>query len=400
MSQRPLTATDSGWGLQCQDCKPHGGAIEGKATNKTTPTQRQDLEDCCHMHRQLLLEGKTHRGWTDLSRNTQLSTGTERAWTFQSGLSRQELTRPYEHAEVVTNWHEHKSNTGELSSDKRSLHVSGNRMRQSVWEGVCMLNNNRYQHISIDIHTQTGGETCVHIVIGRIVGEIDMSCITGQTGYNAKRTHSGPLNHHRDYPQSAPWCLQLVNSREPSRGPPHSGPTQQPDQNANHAGQLILLHPEQGRNPSSLSYVSDAGIRGAARLKHHGQEYTVRSDTPGPTETTARSEHRDDTPDPQREQRPRKIHSSPKEAELLNPLIERHKEDKEWLREQGGAILRRILHMLRGQACEPQTEQMDDCLRRLTMGHQHATAAWIWQVIGLTWDPDRVWTAEHFRKSQ
>ena len=163
VSQRPLTATDSGWGLQCQDCKPHAAAIEGKATQTTQPTQRQDLEECCHMHRQLLLEGKPYREWTEISRNTQPSTGPERAWTFQSGLSRQELTRPPEHAEVVTNWHEHKSVTGELSSDKRLLHMSGNRMRQSVWEGVCMLNNNRYQHISIDIHTDTGGEDlCTH----------------------------------------------------------------------------------------------------------------------------------------------------------------------------------------------------------------------------------------------
>ena len=53
--------------------------------------------------------------------------------------------------------------------------------------------------------------------------------------------------------------------------------------------------------------------------------------------------------------------------------------------------------MLRDQTIEPQTEQMDDCLRRLTLGHQHATAAWIWQIIGLTWDPERAWAAEHKR---
>ena len=132
VSQRPLTATDSGWGLQCQDCKPHGGAIEGKAMQTIQPTQRQDLEECCHMHRQSLLEGKTHRGRTELARNILPRTGTGRAWTVKSGPTRQELTPPPEHAEVVTKLREHKSDSGELSSNIHSLHMSGPRMRQPV----------------------------------------------------------------------------------------------------------------------------------------------------------------------------------------------------------------------------------------------------------------------------
>ena len=40
-----------------------------------------------------------------------------------------------------------------------------------------MLTNNRYQHISIDIHTQAGGGTLIHIVIGDKAGAIDMSCL-------------------------------------------------------------------------------------------------------------------------------------------------------------------------------------------------------------------------------
>ena len=92
-------------------------------------------------------------------------------------------------------------------------------MRQYVWEGACMLTNNRYQHISIDIHTQAGGGTFIHIVIGVEAGAIDMSCPTGQTGYDVERTQRGPLNHHREYPRSFPRCLQLSISREHLRGP-------------------------------------------------------------------------------------------------------------------------------------------------------------------------------------
>ena len=64
--------------------------------------------------------------------------------------------------------------------------------------------------------------------------------------------------------------------------------------------------------------------------------------------------------------------------------MNRHTEDKKWLSEQGGAILRRILHMLRDQTRKEHTEHMNDCLRRLTMDHQYAIAALIWQSMGLT----------------
>ena len=33
VSQRPLTATDSGWGMQCQDCKPHGDTGKSDTEN-------------------------------------------------------------------------------------------------------------------------------------------------------------------------------------------------------------------------------------------------------------------------------------------------------------------------------------------------------------------------------
>ena len=114
------------------------------------------------------------------------------------GLSRQDHSRPPEHAEAVTKRREHKTDGGEVSSDTRSLIMSGNRINQYVWEVVCMLTNNRYPHISIGIHTQTGGGTFIHIVIGVEAGAIDMSCPTGQTGYDAERTQRGPLNRHRD----------------------------------------------------------------------------------------------------------------------------------------------------------------------------------------------------------
>ena len=56
--------------------------------------------------------------------------------------------------------------------------------------------------------------------------------------------------------------------------------------------------------------------------------------------------------------------------------------------------------MLREQTCEQQTDYLDDCLQRLTKGHQYATAAWIWQILGLMWDPERAWTTERKRASQ
>ena len=55
--------------------------------------------------------------------------------------------------------------------------------------------------------------------------------------------------------------------------------------------------------------------------------------------------------------------------------------------------------MLKEHAGEQQTDQMDDCLRRLTVDHRYAAAAWIWQAIGLTWDPEQTWTTDHKRAS-
>ena len=256
VSQRPLTATDSGWGLQCQDCKPHGGGeIEGKATTITQMTQVQGLGDCCHLHRQCLREGKTHRGWTDKSRNTQSRTETGQAWTIQSGLSRQALTQSPGHAEPVAERRIHKIVSGELSSDKRSLNMSVDWTRQYVWEGVCMLNNNRYQNISIGIHTQTGGGTRIHIVIGVEAGAIDSSHPTCQTGYDANRIQRSPLNHHREYTLGSPRCSQSSISRDQSPG-------LMPDHDQNHTGQLTPLHPGKGETPSAY-HTSRKQVQGA-----------------------------------------------------------------------------------------------------------------------------------------
>ena len=135
--------------------------------------------------------------------------------------------------------------------------MSENRMRQYVWEGVCMLDNNRYQHISIGIHTQTGGGNCLHIVIGVKTGAIDVSCMTGQTGYDVKRTQRGPLNHHWDHTLSSPWCSDLIDTREHPRGSPQCGPRYQPDHTSNLTG-LILLQPGHARSSISISYISEA----------------------------------------------------------------------------------------------------------------------------------------------
>ena len=62
VSQRPLTAADREWGLQCQDWKPHGGGLEGKATQTTQTTQKQGLENHCQMHKQYLQEDKNTHG--------------------------------------------------------------------------------------------------------------------------------------------------------------------------------------------------------------------------------------------------------------------------------------------------------------------------------------------------
>ena len=181
MSQRPLTATDSGWGLQCQDCKPHGGGIQGKANKNTQTTTRPGLEERCYMHRQYLQEGKTQERKTYSTRSRQPKPGTGQAWAAQPGRPGQEHTRLPVTAGRVTMTNGGETDHGELSPYQRSLHMSGNRMRQHIWEGVCMLNNNRYQHISIDIHTQMGGGTFIHIVIGEEVGQIDMSCLTARS---------------------------------------------------------------------------------------------------------------------------------------------------------------------------------------------------------------------------
>ena len=110
---------------------------------------------------------------------------------------------------MAANRREHKIDSGELSSDKRSLLMSENRMRQYVWKGVCMFNNNRYQHISIGIHTEMGGGTCIHIAIGVEAGAMDMFWPTGQTGHGVKSTQRGPLNYYRDYPLSLTRYRQL-----------------------------------------------------------------------------------------------------------------------------------------------------------------------------------------------
>ena len=85
----------------------------------------------------------------------------------------------------------------------------------------------------------------------------------------------------------------------------------------------------------------------------------------------------------------------PDDEEKLSIFMNRHREDKKWLSELGGAILRRLIHMLRELPRKKQTDHTDDCLRRLTTGHQYATAAWIWQSMGLTWDPKMRLTTEY-----
>ena len=59
----------------------------------------------------------------------------------------------------------------------------------------------------------------------------------------------------------------------------------------------------------------------------------------------------------------------------------------EWLRTQGGAILRCVQHMLREppQRIKPM-DGCEDCLHKLVKGHQAATAAWLWQATTITTD--------------
>ena len=210
-----------------------------------------------------------------------------------------------------------------------------------------MLNHNRYQQIRIDIHTQTGGG-CIHIAIGEEVGHIYVSCLTGQTGYDANRTQRGPLNHHRDYPLSFPRGCQLPNSRDHQGVYLHTCQMPNPDHNSNHTGQLILLQQERWRGPISISHITVTGLRGAAQARQTGQENTGRTDTIGTMEVTIESKNRkDNTNHHQGGRNPRVTYIMPEDDDKLSPLMKSHKEDNEWLGEQSGAILRRILHMLR-----------------------------------------------------
>ena len=138
VSRRPSTAADRVWGEQCQDCKPHGG-IQGKATQRTHTTQRRDLGFRCHMHRQYLQEGKTQKRWTEPKQRILLKTGAGQGRAVQAGQPGQEHTGPPVTAGMVTVTTGDKIDKGELSSHQRRLHMSGNLIRQHMWEGVCML---------------------------------------------------------------------------------------------------------------------------------------------------------------------------------------------------------------------------------------------------------------------
>ena len=118
------------------------------------------------MHRQYLKEGKTQMRQTYLTQNRQPRPGTGQAWAAQPGRLGKHHTRLPVTAGRGTMTNGGETDHGELSPHQRSLHISGYRMRQHIWEGVCILYNNRYHQISIDIHTQMRGETFVHIVIG------------------------------------------------------------------------------------------------------------------------------------------------------------------------------------------------------------------------------------------
>ena len=123
------------------------------------------------------------------------------------------------------------------------------------------------------------------------MGQIDVSCLTGQTSNDANRTQSGPLNHHRDYPLSYPRGCQLQNSREHPHVSLYTYPKHHPDHNSNYTGQLILLQREQGRSSISISHIPGTWLRGAAQARQSGQEYTGRSDKTGATEATIESKY-------------------------------------------------------------------------------------------------------------
>ena len=227
-----------------------------------------------------------------------------------------------------------------------------------------------------------------------------MSCQTGQTGYDVNRTKRGPLNPHRDYPLSFPRGCQQPHSRDHPRVFLHTCPIHQPDHNSNPTGQLILSQREQGRGFISISQVTETRLRDTAQARRAGQAYTGRTDITGATEGTIESKYSKRTTNHHQLGRNTRVpYIRPEDGEKLTTLLKRHREDKEWLGKQGGAILRRILHMLREQGREQQTDYMDDCLRSLTMGHQYATAAWIWQSIGLSRDLERKWTTERKQES-
>ena len=100
----------------------------------------------------------------------------------QADRTKQEYMRLPARAGTVPTATGNNNNKSELSANQRSLHMSGNRMRQRMLEGECMLSNGRYQHISIDIHTQTDGGQTIYIVIGEVAGYLDMSCKRSDRG--------------------------------------------------------------------------------------------------------------------------------------------------------------------------------------------------------------------------
>ena len=169
----------------------------------------------------------------------------------------------------------------------------------------------------------------------------------------------------------------------------------------NYSGHLILLQWEQGHGAVSIQPTAGTGQWSAAQAGQPGQNHTGPIATAG-TATTANVNKLSKGLASQHHEAPSAhvIYIMPVDEEKLCALMNRHREDKEWLCNQGGAILRRILHMLREQSCEGQTDPMDDCLRRLTTGHKTATAAWICQAVGLTWDPETQWTTEYKRASK
>ena len=163
------------------------------------------------------------------------------------------------------------------------------------------------------------------------------------------------------------------------------------------------LREQEGKTKSqaiSILPTTGTGQRSAAQAGQSGQNHTGRTATIGGMETTIESKFgKGTTSHYHGGWRSHVTYITPEEEEKLCILMNRHREDKKWLSKQGGAILRRILHLLREQPREEQTDHMNVCLRRLTTGHQNATAAWIWQSMGLTWDLEMRWTTEYKRAS-